>query len=45
MLRLWLDSIKLSLTEFYIYQLRENVTEPTDGEGEEAESKGAGSRG
>ena len=24
-------SIKLWLTEFYIHQLRENVTEPTDG--------------
>jgi hypothetical protein len=33
-LLLFWDSIKLSLNEFYIHQLRENVTEPTDGEDE-----------
>jgi hypothetical protein len=35
-LRLLFNSIKLSLTEFYIYQSRKKVTQPTDGEGEES---------
>jgi hypothetical protein len=35
-LRLLSNSIKLSLTEFYIHRSRENVTEPTDGKGEES---------
>ncbi|MBD2448479.1 hypothetical protein H6G76_15210 [Nostoc sp. FACHB-152] len=40
-LRLLSNSIKLSLTEFYIHQSRENVTEPTDaGLGREGESAG-----
>jgi hypothetical protein len=35
-------SIKLSLNEFYIYQLRENVAEPTDGD---KRAEGAGEAG
>ncbi|MFK0735190.1 MAG: hypothetical protein ACFKPT_06535 [Gloeotrichia echinulata GP01] len=29
--KIFSDSIKLWLNEFYIHQLQENVTEPTDG--------------
>ncbi|MEH2028668.1 MAG: hypothetical protein V7K67_03135 [Nostoc sp.] len=43
-LLLFWDSIKLSLNEFYIYPLPENVTEPTD-EGDEGDGGDEGDEG